>query len=321
MNDEYILIRWHMAAIDFKEIPEAHIPSGKQDTFEFFAEEFLKAIGFEIHTRPSRGRDEGMDLIVIEKRKGIVGDTNFKWLVSCKHKAYSGNTVNNTQDEKNIVARVSHHGCEGFIGFYSVGISSGLSKEINKIRESIPCKIYDNETIESHLIAMAYSSPDLFKRFFPESYARYIIENPEPAPIYTGNPTIQCAYCEKDLLTPKVTGMFIMIQEFKNDEIGNIVDVYPTCHGHCDKILTSKYGKGFVDLSLHLSDFTVPQLYIKHVSEYMFDLGRGAKGGKTFTEDALRKLIISLRVLFTRVARRPNKKENDRTDDIINFDL
>lgn len=308
-----------MPAVDFKEIPEAHIPSGKQDTFEFFAEEFLKAIGFEIHTRPSRGRDEGMDLIVVEKRKGIVDNTDFKWLVSCKHQAHSGNTVR-SRDEKNISARVSEHGCEGFLGFYSVGISSGLSKEIKQI-SSIPCKIFDNETIESHLIAMAYSNPDLFKRFFPGSYARYIIENPEPAPIYADNSTIKCAYCEKDLLTPEVTGMFIMIQEFKNDEIGNIVDVYPTCHGRCDKILTGKYGKGFVDLSLHLSDFTVPQLYIKHVSEYMFDLGRGAKGGKIFTEDALQKLIFSLRILFTRVARKPNKKENERTDDIINFDL
>ncbi|MBV9576170.1 MAG: hypothetical protein JO149_06070, partial [Gammaproteobacteria bacterium] len=143
----------------------------------------------------------------------------------------------------------------------------------------------------------------------------------EPAPIYIGNPAITCSCCNKDLLAPALTGMFFMIQEFKNNKIGKIVDVYFCCHGSCDRILKSKYNNGYKLLWLHLSDFTIPQLYIKHVTEYMFDLGRGAKGGKVFTEESLKKLISSLRILFTRVARKPNKKENDRTDDIINFDL
>lgn len=309
-----------MPAVDFKEIPEAHIHTGKEDTFEFFAEEFLRTLGFKIHTRPSRGRDGGMDLIVIEERNGVVGKTDVKWLVSCKHTAHSGRTIT-PQDEKNIDTRVAQHGCQGFIGFYSVGISSGLSKTIGKLKESLQCKIFDAEEIENKLVVLAYSSPDFFKRYFPQSYQRYIIENPDPAPIYVGNPTIRCTYCDKDLLAPKVTGMFFMIQEFKNNKIGKIIDVYFCCHGSCDRFLESKYNNGYTHLWLHLPDFTVPQLYIKHLTEYMFDLGRGAKGGKVFTEESLQKLIFSLRVLFTRVARKPNKKENDRTDDIVGLDL
>lgn len=309
-----------MPAVDFKEIPEAHIPSGKQDTFEYFAEEFLKELGFKIHTRPSRGRDEGMDLIVIEERKGVVDKTDVKWLVSCKHTAHSGRAIT-PSDEKNINARVSKHGCQGFIGFYSVGISSGLSKQMGSLKESIQFKIFDAKEIERKLVALAYSNQDLFKRYFPQSYERYIIENPEPSPIYVGNPTIRCDYCGKDLLTPKATGMFCWIQEFKDEEIGKIVDVYFNCHGACDKALSSKYNHEYTHLWLHLSDFTIPQLFIKHVTEYMFDLGRGASGGKVYTEESLQKLIFSLRILFTRVARKPSKKENERTDDIINFDF
>lgn len=309
-----------MPAINFKEIPEAHIHSGKQDTFEHFAEEFLRALGFKILIRPSRGRDEGMDLIVIEERNGVVGKTDVKWLVSCKHTAHSGRTIT-PQDEKKIDARVSQHGCQGFIGFYSVGVSSGLSKTIENLKESIQCKIFDAEEIENQLVALTHSSSDLFKRYFPQSYERYIIENPEPAPIYRGNPTIRCSYCDKDLLAPKATGMFFIIQEFDNDRAGKVVDVYFSCHGSCDQVLSSKYNKGYIHLWLHLSDFTVPQLYIKHVTEYMFDLGRGTEGGKIYTEESLKKLIFSLRILFTRVSRKPSKNENNRTDDIINFDL
>ena len=86
--------------LDFKEIPEAHIANGKQDTFEMFARDFFETFGFIIEEGPDRGADGGRDLIIKEKRLGILGETEIKWLVSCKHKAHSGNSVLST-DEQN----------------------------------------------------------------------------------------------------------------------------------------------------------------------------------------------------------------------------
>ena len=58
-----------MPILDFSEIPEAHIGTGKQDTFELLAREFLEYIGFTTVQGPDRGADGGKDLIVRELRK------------------------------------------------------------------------------------------------------------------------------------------------------------------------------------------------------------------------------------------------------------
>ena len=107
-----------MAILDFKEIPEAYVSSGMQDTFELFARDFLSFMGYKIITDPDRGPDGGVDLIVEEKRTGVGGETIIRWLVSCKHKAFSGKSVSST-DETNIRDRVESNNCQGFIGFYS----------------------------------------------------------------------------------------------------------------------------------------------------------------------------------------------------------
>ncbi|TCN75720.1 restriction endonuclease [Shewanella fodinae] len=94
-----------MTVLDFKEIPEAHIATGEQDTFELFARDFLDFIGYKIITNPDRGADGGVDLIVEESRTGVGGETIIRWLVSCKHKAHSGKSVTPT-DDANIRDRV-----------------------------------------------------------------------------------------------------------------------------------------------------------------------------------------------------------------------
>src|SRR5690242_19978493 len=82
-----------MAALDFKEIPEAHLASGLQDTFELFARVFLAFLGYQVEGNPSRGADGRKDVVVVEKRSGVGGETRVRWLVSCKHKAHSGASV------------------------------------------------------------------------------------------------------------------------------------------------------------------------------------------------------------------------------------
>ncbi len=73
-----------MPILDFTEIAPANEPSGKQDTFELFARDFLELLGFKIESGPDRGQDGGRDLLVTEVRQGILSSTPFLWLVSCK---------------------------------------------------------------------------------------------------------------------------------------------------------------------------------------------------------------------------------------------
>ena len=108
-----------MPILNFKEIPEAHIASGEQEAFEFFARDFFEYLGYQILSEPNRGADGEKDLVVREMRIGGGGETSIKWLVSWKHKAHSGSSVSPTKDESNIRDRVEIAQCTGFIGFYS----------------------------------------------------------------------------------------------------------------------------------------------------------------------------------------------------------
>ena len=100
--------------LDFKEIPQANGNSGLQDSFELFVRNFLSYLGFIIIEDPDRGADGKRDLIVEEIIHGILKDERKRWLVSCKHYAFSGKAVKDT-DESDIRDRLDHYDCSGFI--------------------------------------------------------------------------------------------------------------------------------------------------------------------------------------------------------------
>ena len=125
-----------------------------QDTFELFARDFLSFMGYKIITDPDRGADGGVDLIVEEKRTGVGGETIIRWLVSCKHKAFSGNSVSPT-DDANIRDRVEANGCQGFIGFYSTLASTGLSTNLEGMKDRVEYQVFDREKIEGQLLHSA----------------------------------------------------------------------------------------------------------------------------------------------------------------------
>lgn len=129
--------------LDFKEIPEAHIANGEQDTFEMFARDFFEELGFKIVIGPDRGADGGRDLIIEEEREGILGNSNIRWLVSCKHKVHSGKSVTD-KDECDINDRMNSNKTDGFIGFYSTLPSAALQRKVrNSIGEQV--KIFDKK--------------------------------------------------------------------------------------------------------------------------------------------------------------------------------
>jgi hypothetical protein len=167
-----------MPSLDFKEIAQANLASGEQDTFEMLAREFLELLGFKAVSGPDRGADLGRDLIVLETRKGVGGETSVRWLVSCKHKAHSGQSVN-LSDEQDIFDRVQTHSCDGFIGFYSTLPASSLTQKLDGIKNShstFDFHIFDREKIEKTLLATG-SGQGIARRYFPNSYNRWSEHN------------------------------------------------------------------------------------------------------------------------------------------------
>ncbi|MBB2754540.1 UNVERIFIED_ORG: hypothetical protein GGI57_005275 [Rhizobium aethiopicum] len=152
--------------LDFTEIPGAG-GGPNRDRFELFAREFLRLLAFEIVEGPNRGADGGADLIVREKRSGAGGETTIKWLVSCKHKATSGRSVSG-KDEVNILERLEQHQCEGFMGFYSTIVSSGLQEILMGLKGKREILVFDPARIERHL-AESDEMRALASRFFPKS--------------------------------------------------------------------------------------------------------------------------------------------------------
>lgn len=162
-----------MPRIDFKEIPRADVANGDQDTFEMFAREFLELTGYRIVSGPDRGADQGRDLIAEEIRTGVGGETKIRWLVSCKHFAYSGRAVG-ANDELNISDRVKAHGCQGFIGFYSSLASAGLTQRLEALQRETPgfeFIIFYRENIGKTLYEPRFDQ--IFERYFPKSFSHW----------------------------------------------------------------------------------------------------------------------------------------------------
>ena len=157
--------------IDFKEIPKANSSAGNQDTFELFSRDFLESLGYEVVGIPSRGADGGLDIKVKETRIGIGGKTDFYWLVSCKHFAHSKNSVSPSV-EQNIYDRLVSNDCQGFIGFYSSVVSSGLKNILDGLANKISYQIFDKEKIEDSIVGIS-KMENLFLRYFPSSYEKW----------------------------------------------------------------------------------------------------------------------------------------------------
>lgn len=302
-----------MPALDFKEIPEAHIAKGQQDTFEMFARDFLELISFEIELNPSRGADEGKDIIATEHRNGTTGTTSLKWLVSCKHKAHSGASVT-PNDEINILERVKANSCDGFLGIYSTLPSTGLSKSLQGLKSSIQCHHYDKEMIETILLGTEQGH-QIARRYFQKSYNEWANENPKPAKIFGDATGLQCEKCAKNLLKPTPNGLIVFWRDKSNTPGNELVQhISFCCFGQCDNELRSKYhAKGYIDSWDSLEDCKIPVIYLKHIISMINRLNSGTR----FSSDAFEEFKDFILNLSPHVFRNPTKAEEDRIRDLM----
>jgi len=273
--------------IDFKEIPSAKGGQVGQDAWALFAREFFAALHLDIEKGPDRGPDSGRDLVITEKRKGLLGSGQHKWLVSCKHYAHSNKSVPNG-DEPDILGRVGRFKADGFIGFYSTIPSAELNRTLESYKSQINVIVYDSASIERMLL----NNPDLkevFARFFPHSFKEYRKVSHTPYPISDSFVGLFCDVCGKDLLKER-DGIIAFADELIDDKKIRTVDMYWACRGECDRALEQAFRKrGFATTWEDISDLMIPMVFMKWVITAMNSLRDGSlvfsdKAYKKFTE-------------------------------------
>jgi hypothetical protein len=301
-----------LPVLNFKEIPEAHKASGLQDTFELFARDFLLFMGYKIIVDPDRGADGGVDLIVEESRTGVGGETNVRWLVSCKHKAFSGNSVSPT-DDGNIRDRVETHDCHGFIGFYSTLASSGLSTNLEGMKSKLEYQVFDKEKIESQLIHSA-KGLEIAERYFPISLNEWKTENPQPAHIFSEKSSLKCKVCEKELLEQDDNGVITLWKRIRTDyerEPEYFELVFWTCRGHCDDVLSKHIRSkklNLIDGWEDISDVMMPIIFIKWVMSILNE----QRNGVIYSDEAFKNLKDFMLQVFPYVSRHLTEKEKEK---------
>ena len=263
-----------MPIIDFKEIPQANIANGEQDTFELFARDFFNELGFIIVEAPSRGSDEGKDLLIEEEVKGIISNKKKRWLISCKHKSFSGNSVGRNE-EIDIKDRIEEHDADGFIAFYSTLPSSGLIKKMKSLLNSDQISIWDREKIEEKLISDIRLRV-VFKRYFPESYKKWNLNTPNPILNKKYEPLL-CMNCGKDILHDKSGIVAFVLKSQLVDEkiVDECIDVYWACTGNCDRVLRSSYDE--ITSYEDFQDLSIPLIFIRWCVATINNLHSGRK--------------------------------------------
>ena len=297
--------------LNFKEIPQANTGSGEQDTFELFSRDFLEILGYEILQHPDRGADGKKDLIVRESRPGLSGVSHIKWLVSCKHHAHSGKSVSDA-DEPNIIDRTSVHDCNGFIGFYSTIPSTSLGTNFEGLKKKIEIQSFDREQIEKILLETPQGLK-LASRYFPKSLSKYAIENPKPAKIFSGDLSINCEYCEKNLLVEK-SGLFVLLKrapKVRGEEYAYIKAYFSCKTGNCDDILKNKYSHDemLIDEWSDISDYLTPLGYIKKLIAWLNSIQIGGERVEGEAFEKLKKILLNS---FPYISREQTTEEKEK---------
>jgi hypothetical protein len=301
--------------IDFTEVQNG-------EEWELFARDFLTELGFFIESSPDRGSDAGKDILVSEELSGTLGRYRLRWLVSCKHNAVSGKSVNE-EEERNIRERMESFNADGFIGFYSTVPSSGLNSRLRQLREGEKIKdfrIFDHKLIENHLIRVGYSV--LLMRYFPQSYKVV-----KPLHLLTSEYIpLKCKVCQKDLLhalyEEEYQGVIAFVHPLgEEEEIAGptvIEEIYWACKDDCDLKLQAKLDSqnkysGWEDIT----DLSIPAFFMKFVLSTM---NATRLGTDKFSDIAYEQLKLFILAMSQKVLRETTPKEKERVGDLISME-
>ena len=287
-----------MPALDFAEIPRADVPNGDQDTFEFLARDFFQEVmGFSIEEGPDRGSDGGRDIIGVERRHGKLGESTVRWLISCKHKAHSGRSVNKGEED-DIIGRCRKFNATGFIGFYSTIAGSYITDELERLVRSGQLEqreIFDREKIEGYLLGTE-AGHRLAERYIPISYQGWIDNRPRSL---RDEYQFECTCCGRNLLESGHGVVALLSKEQaevegENESSANhatvVEEIIWMCQGNCDTNATHRYGaKGLYEIRNYaVSDFILPDNYVETFRELIQEI---CHGHLYYAEAATNKLL------------------------------
>ncbi|MDH2481115.1 MULTISPECIES: restriction endonuclease [Acinetobacter calcoaceticus/baumannii complex] len=149
--------------IDFTEL------SNDGQGLELLVRELLFSMQYKV-SWSGKGADGGRDLICVEEHSSIFLATSRKWLIQCKHKAVSGNSVG-LADLDDIVSSCLQHGCNGYLLVTSTQPSSGVVARLEGITSNPDSKIvatyWDSTQLERRLRTAQQWS--IAQHFFPVS--------------------------------------------------------------------------------------------------------------------------------------------------------
>lgn len=107
-----------------------------------------------------------------ERRTGVLGSEDLRWLVSCKDFANSGRSVSE-QDVGPVSDKVSQHNANGFMLVTTTTASTGLKSMLDGIHAQgrVKTSVWDRHELENLLLQDGHL--DLVKRYLPQSYAAF----------------------------------------------------------------------------------------------------------------------------------------------------
>lgn len=236
------------------------------EEWENFAVEVLRHVGMQILTSPSFGIDGGKDF--------MVGCDGKRYIVSCKHYICSGKHVGQ-DDEINISDRLLQFDANGFVGFYSTGITSGLQNRLNAICQNgsykycifEPYKIIEIMQSMDTRILQSYG-------LYPHKY--YINVNKEE---YR---PLKCMECGKDILEENsIPSSLAGIAELTNGKYDYVygckscflnISLFCNTHLELEQALHVRMLQGWEDLVdewIDEKDFEPCELFYKHRSDFL----------------------------------------------------
>lgn len=297
--------------LDFTEIPQANKGGGLQDTFELFTRDFLQLLGYRIIESPDRGADGKRDLIVDEILSGINSEVTLRWLVSCKHYASSGKAVSDS-DEINISDRLKQHGCDGFMGVYSTLPTISLTGVLKG--QKYHC-VFDRERIESILLSKP-GGLEIAARYFPESYKKYLIENPLPAEIFEELNPLECAVCRRNLLESDALGIYAWCSKVSSQK-REYTGIACVCKGECDKKYFSQ-NRSIKDAGWEdIENLKNPTFWLRSLMAFMNE----CREKNNYSDEAYKEMKILFIKTFPYIARHLTQKEEERVDHFIQVGL
>ena len=311
--------------VNFKEIPQANIPNGEQDTFEFFARDLLEALDFTIESEIGRGSDDRKDIVVSETIKGKISSHKKYYLVSCKHFSHSKNqkSVGNS-DEVDIIGRLRSNKCDGFIGFYSTIASSALVREIEKTQQNYANEFKTYDFIDKARIETLLEENEktlkIFKKYLPDSFVLYSKNNIRSG-IYKKEPEIQCHCCKSNILD-NLDGFIIKIVKYKRDHnhfikretgtsfVHDIIFSCCECEIEVKNHIKDNYPPDYNSYWSDIIDYTDPKKFLNHTME---EVKFSAVYSGYFVDTRVYRIWnIFTRSMFYYVSRRHDQKPNTK---------